>query len=445
VTLTLDESLGWRAIEAAVDTPGPAYLARIVYPRHEVLSPRVDYGRPLELTLQGYETVVLDVETVAPDRMPLLGVRASETERAGNRIAYAVYGRPGQKLAAIAARPVAKASLDGQPVPIAGAGGVALQLAFRGDPLVCRVEGGRLEMPANEPAAQIGGSCTAIVPTGSKATMHVLVNPRGGAGTVECAAQVNVKAAQVRAVRSGGNQAHTKHAWTWFEFPLPEGKSDVAVAIKPSKGGGLPRCEVGWWLWAEHPLQRTTLTLEFDKPLPPAPKEPLPLPIGMETEREVITIQPLRRFAPPRVWPKADAPSVWLDELPPDDVSLGWGKLQTNQSVWEKPMVVAARKFTRGLGTHANSRLVYELSGGKFKRFRCLVGRDEHAMEGKVVFQVWLDGKKVFDSGPMGKTTAAKPVDIDVRGADVLELRTLDGGDGIGGDHGNWANAELVR
>jgi len=451
VSLKLDESLGWRGVEAALDMPGPAYLARIVYPRHEVLSPLVDYGRPLELTLQGYETVVLDVETIASDRMPLLGVRASVTERAGNRIAYAVYGRPGQKIAAIAVRPVAKASLDGQPVPIAGAGGPALrlaslQLAFGGDPGACRVEGGRLEMPANEPAAQIGGSCTAIVPTGSKAAMHVLVNPRGGAGAVECTAQVNGKAVAVRAVRSGGDQAHTKHAWTWFEFPLPEGKSDVAIALKPSKEGGLPRCEVGWWLWAEHPLQKKTLTLEFDKPLPAAPpSEPLPLPIGMETEREILTVQPLKLIAPPRVWPKPDAKSAWLDEMEPDDVTLGWGTLQRNQSVWEKPMIIAGKEFARGLGTHAESRIVYDLSGGKFKTFRCLVGRDENAQDGKIAFQVKLDGRKLFDSGAMTRATAAKAVEVDVAGGTTLELLTLDGGDGIAGDHGDWAEAQLVR
>ncbi len=62
-----------------------------------------------------------------------------------------------------------------------------------------------------------------------------------------------------------------------------------------------------------------------------------------------------------------------------------------------------------------------------------------------MVFQVWLDGQCRFDSGPMTKATPAKPVEVDVAGAAVLELRTLDGGDGISGDHGNWADAQLVR
>ena len=108
-------------------------------------------------------------------------------------------------------------------------------------------------------------------------------------------------------------------------------------------------------------------------------------------------------------------------------------------------MIVAGRKFTRGLGTHANGRLAYELSGGRFKTFRCLVGRDEHSGDGRIVFQVWLDGKRAFDSGPMTKAIPAKPVELDISSARLLELRTLDGGDGISGDHGNWAEATLVR
>jgi len=43
------------------------------------------------------------------------------------------------------------------------------------------------------------------------------------------------------------------------------------------------------------------------------------------------------------------------------------------------------------------------------------------------------------------KATPAKPVEIDLRGAKLLELRSLDGGDGISGDHADWAEAQLIR
>ncbi|HUT37514.1 MAG TPA: NPCBM/NEW2 domain-containing protein [Planctomycetota bacterium] len=380
VSLKLDESIGWPREGAA-----GSFVAAVVYPRREVLKTGLLHGSALDLTLQGYETMLVQVAQASP-----FGA-VSETKQTG--------GRPS-----------------------------------------CSVEGAGLTLQTADASSQLRGKCLANVPEGVNATMHLLADPRGAASAaVECAAQVNGKPATVRPVRSGANQAHSRHPWTWFEFDLPAGRSDVAITIKPSKQGGFTRCEAGWWLWAEHPLQTKTL------PQPPALKEPLPLPIGMETEREIITIQSPKLFAAPRVWPKADAPSVWLDELPPDDATLGWGKLQTNQSVWEKPMTVAGRKFARGLGTHAESRIVYDLSGGKFKSFRCLVGRDEHAQDGAIVFQVKLDGRKLFDSGPMTKATAAKAVEVAVSGGTTLELLTLDGGDGIGGDHGDWAEAQLLR
>ena len=443
VTLKLDESVG--LTRAAADG---ALVARVVYPREEARWPALRHGDTLDVKLQAYETAMLHVGRTGAGPV-LCGVRAHETAREGTRLSYAVYGRAGQKVHALFpgwARE-ASATFDGQPA----SGGLDMdellqaRFDFPGQEQPLTVAGSTLAVQAAGASWQLVGECVANVPTGTRATMHLMCDPRGGAGAIGCTARVSGKAVQVRAVRSGGKQAHSRHPWTWFEFDLPAGRSAVTIAIKPSKDGGAFRGEVGWWLWAEHPLEKHTLTLDFKEPLPPAPKEPLPLPIAMETEREIITVQAPKVFRTPKQWPKLDKPSIYLDEVPPDEAKQDWGRLQRNQSVWEKPMIVAGRTFTRGLGTHADSRIVYDLTGGKFRRFRCLVGRDEHAMEGKVVFQVWLDGKKVFDSGPMGKTTPAKPVDVDISGAAVLELRTLDGGDGIGGDHGNWANAELVR
>ncbi len=66
---------------------------------------------------------------------------------------------------------------------------------------------------------------------------------------------------------------------------------------------------------------------------------------------------------------------IFLDALEPVSCVQGWGKLQKNQSVWEKPMTIAGRSFRRGLGTHADSRIVYDLGGG-YRRFQSWVGAD---------------------------------------------------------------------
>jgi len=445
VKLKLDESVGWARADAK-----DAFAARIVYPRDEVLDRPLRHGDTLELKLEAYETMITHIERWSAGLPRLCGIRARETARAGNRANYAVHGRPGRSYVVTASLHVARVEFDSQPgLPIESElGSSVLLVAFPGQKGTCAVERARLEAQQAEGSWCIEGSCAATVPPGATATMHVLCDPSGGfEGALACEAKVNGKAVKVRAVArpKQRRQVHSSHAWTWFEFPVPAGRSEVAIAIRPSKGWGYFRGEVGWWLWAEHSLTKHTLTLEFDKPLPPAKPEPLPLPIAMDTEREIITIQKPTVFRAGSRWPRDDRRVVHLDEATPDESTQQWGTLQRNQSVWRKPMIVAGRKFARGLGTHANGRLAYDLSGGRFKTFRCQVGRDEHAGDGRIVFHVWLDGRKAFDSGPMTKTVAAKPVEVDVSGAKSLELRTLDGGDGISGDHGNWAEARLER
>ena len=449
VTVKLDETSGWERPEPGSQSERPFYTARIVHPREESLREGCSYGDSLELELQGYETLIVQVQRTARGEPGPVGVRHHEVRRDAKGVTHAVFGRPGQSVTLHMTPTTGKILLDGKRPMMIGADFGRATLRLPGESHLCSADGGKLTAETSDSGWKVSGTCSARVPAGTKATMYVLCDPKTGCdGRFACAATVGGKPVQVRALHppQAGQQTHAAHTWTWFSFDVPAGQSGVSVTVKPADDkAAFFRGEVGWWLWAEHPLQKHTLVLEFDKPLPPAPNDPLPLPIAQDRQRQIVTIHAATPVRAGNRWPKLDRPSVRLDEAPPDEVVQDWGKLQRNQSVWEKPMIVAGRKFTRGLGTHANSRVVYELSGGKFKKFRCLVGRDEHAGDGRVVLQVWADGKKLFDSGPMQKATPAKQVEVDVTGAAVLELRTLDGGDGISGDHGNWADAELVR
>jgi len=58
--------------------------------------------------------------------------------------------------------------------------------------------------------------------------------------------------------------------------------------------------------------------------------------------------------------------------------------------------------------------------------------------------QVFVDDKKVFDSGVLKETTPAVPVKIDLEGADEMRLVVTDAGDGITCDAANWADARLI-
>jgi beta-galactosidase len=124
-------------------------------------------------------------------------------------------------------------------------------------------------------------------------------------------------------------------------------------------------------------------------------------------------------------------------------ITQGWRQTLNNLSVSGRPLSIAGRRFERGLGTHAPGEMIFKLDQ-PHRRFTAFVGVDDGGdARGSVVFQVWLDGKKAFDSGVMRHGEAAKEVDLDLTGVAELRLVVTDAGDGPGGDHADWAGAAI--
>ena len=134
---------------------------------------------------------------------------------------------------------------------------------------------------------------------------------------------------------------------------------------------------------------------------------------------------------------------LYLDALPPVSAKQGWGKLERNQSVWEKPLTIGGQQFLRGLGTHAPSEIVYSLEG-KYRRFTAWAGADQ-ATSPTITMAVKVDGSLVWESGLLIRESAPQRIDVDVSGAQRLELIVGDGGNGIGADHADWADAVLLK
>ncbi|MGA2247289.1 MAG: NPCBM/NEW2 domain-containing protein [Verrucomicrobiota bacterium] len=135
-----------------------------------------------------------------------------------------------------------------------------------------------------------------------------------------------------------------------------------------------------------------------------------------------------------------------LSDLIPESESQGWGVLMLDQSVMGNPLRVAGKEFGAGLGTHAVSEIVYNLDGG-YDAFEAWVGIDDEMAGYKassVVFQVFGDGKKLFDSGVMRINDPAKRVSVALAAVTQLKLVVTDAGDGITCDHADWAEAVLV-
>ena len=105
---------------------------------------------------------------------------------------------------------------------------------------------------------------------------------------------------------------------------------------------------------------------------------------------------------------------------------------------------MGGKTYAHGLGTHANSRIHYQLDN-RYRRFEAEVGvDDEKEGGGTVVFQVFADDRKVFDSGVMRGNQPAKKVSLPLDGVEELLLVVTDAGDGNNCDHADWGNARLI-
>jgi alpha-galactosidase len=136
--------------------------------------------------------------------------------------------------------------------------------------------------------------------------------------------------------------------------------------------------------------------------------------------------------------------TVWLDKLDLSVATQGHGKPGINTSVDGKPMTIAGEVFKRGFGTHAESSLLIKLNG-KAKKFSALVGIDDEikAQSPAVEFEIYGDNKKLWSSGTMHLGDKAKPVSVDLKGVNRLELVVTDGGNGPYYDHADWVEAKF--
>jgi len=101
-------------------------------------------------------------------------------------------------------------------------------------------------------------------------------------------------------------------------------------------------------------------------------------------------------------------------------------------------------QFRSGLGVGADSRIDLALTG-HWQLLRADLGIDDACRAaGGLQFQVWGDGRLLYDSGLVKAPGVVKP-ELDIRGLSALSLRTLGAqGSQPAQVYGNWANAVLI-
>lgn len=129
--------------------------------------------------------------------------------------------------------------------------------------------------------------------------------------------------------------------------------------------------------------------------------------------------------------------------------TIGWGSIHIDSAMNGTPITLMNDKnerveYAKGIGTHANSTIIFQVEGKGYERFQSFVGVDASQNgKGSVTFKVKADDREVFNSQEVTSASAQKFVDIDLQGVKTLTLIADQGADN-GNDHADWADAKFI-
>ncbi|MDR1811420.1 MAG: NPCBM/NEW2 domain-containing protein [Candidatus Fibromonas sp.] len=128
-----------------------------------------------------------------------------------------------------------------------------------------------------------------------------------------------------------------------------------------------------------------------------------------------------------------------LQDTRPNNWAQDWGEPNMGKSVENNAIKIDGKFFEFGVGSHANSKLVWNLNGA-YKKFHSYIGLDDESVCGNgAVWVVKGDGKQLYRSRVLN-SHEMDSLSIDIGGVNALELETLDNGD-KDCDHANWAGS----
>ena len=140
---------------------------------------------------------------------------------------------------------------------------------------------------------------------------------------------------------------------------------------------------------------------------------------------------------------------TYLSDRPWSSATSGWGPVELDRSNGDdgpsdgRPLEMNGVTYAKGLGVHAASEIRYSIAG--CSSFTAQVGVDDEVGDnGSVVFQVWADTIKVFDSGVMTGASPTQSVNVSLTGRSELRLIVTSGGDNLFYDHADWADPSIT-
>ncbi|MDH5085487.1 glycoside hydrolase family 2 TIM barrel-domain containing protein [Clostridium perfringens] len=136
----------------------------------------------------------------------------------------------------------------------------------------------------------------------------------------------------------------------------------------------------------------------------------------------------------------------YLSDLSWINASQGWSTPKKDTSVDGNKIKLTDglnyMSFEKGLGTHADSTIIYDISGKNYDYFEAYIGLDTETGKSSdgAIFKVLADNKEIYNSGVIKPKERARLIKLDIKGASKLTLKTLKSGHDWE-DHTDWANA----
>jgi Gpi18-like mannosyltransferase len=119
------------------------------------------------------------------------------------------------------------------------------------------------------------------------------------------------------------------------------------------------------------------------------------------------------------------------------------GRMRVNKNYNGSYLALNGRRYSQGIGTHANSSIQYRLPSGA-TTFEFIAGLDDSVKKADVRFSVWGDEVKIWESSiHRGFEIYLHTVSLDVDGVEVLDLR-VEAMSNDTWDHANWVNTVIT-
>jgi glucose/arabinose dehydrogenase len=147
------------------------------------------------------------------------------------------------------------------------------------------------------------------------------------------------------------------------------------------------------------------------------------------------------------------SPQVYVSDLIAASSTNGFGPLEIDKSNGEdatgdgRTLTLNGITYTKGLGTHADSEVIYNLTPNQYTTFNAKIGIDDEVADGNcgsVIFKIYKDNNLAYTSPIMYPSSATVDVNLDISNTTQLKLITEIAGDNPYCDHGDWADAKLM-